>query len=777
MSALFGLELSNLRSAFPAYINASLLWLRIIPPQALLHSSLSAPILLDMSAEENKKNMTYVRLGNSGLKVSRLILGLMSYGTKGWAPWVVEKEEAIKHIKTAYDAGIQTFDTANVYSNGESERILGEAIRQLKLPRDEIVVMTKVCTPFPRLLNSPGSTGLSQQLWGVVGRTPGESYMRDPAAADAYGYVNQYGLGRKHIFESIKHSLERLQLEYVDVLQCHRFDYDTPIEETMQALHDVVKAGYARYIGMSSCHAYQFHAMQNYAINNKLTPFISMQNHYNLLYREEEREMVPTLKMFGVGMIPWSPLSRGALARPFSESTLRSQGDPMAALMNKTRESNKEIITRVEQIAKARNVSMAQVGLAWVLSKDHTSAPIIGITNLENFQDTIGALQVKLTEEEIKQLEEPYGPRGIVGHIRLGNSGLKVSRIILGLMSYGSKEWDEWLLGEEGIRHIKRAQLGIQTFDTANIYSNGESERILGKAIKQLNLPRDEIVVITKVYGVVARTPAERYMTRMAEVEARGYVNQSGLSRKIGSCHIFESIKHSLERLQLEYVDVLQCHRFDYNTPIEETMQALHDVVKAGYARYIGMSSCYAYQFHAMQNYAINNKLTPFISMQNHYSLLYREEEREMVPTLKMFGVGMIPRSALARGILTRPVSQYKTTARSQNDPWAKNYDKTKEANDKIVSSVEAIAKSKGISMAQVAIAWCLSKDGMAAPIIGTTKLENLEDIIGSCVPLVVHPGYVDIWLWADGIHVKLTEDEIERLGEPYIPQGIVGHA
>ncbi|QRW20925.1 aldo/keto reductase family protein [Rhizoctonia solani] len=259
-------------------------------------------------------------------------------------------------------------------------------------------------------------------------------------------------------------------------------------------------------------------------------------------------------------------------------------------------------------------------------------------------------------------------------------------------------------------------ELGIQTFDTANIYSNGESERILGKAIKQLNFPRDEIVVMTKVYGVVARTPAERYMTRMAEVEARGYVNQSGLSRK----HIFESIKHSLERLQLEYVDVLQCHRFDYNTPIEETMQALHDV--------------------------------------NHYSLLYREEEREMVPTLKMFGVGMIPWSALARGILTRPVSQYKTTARSQNDPWAKNYDKTKETNDKIVSSVEAIAKSKGISMAQVAIAWCLSKDGMAAPIIGTTKLENLEDII-------------------DGIHVKLTEDEIKRLEEPYTPQGIVGHA
>ncbi|CAE6469559.1 unnamed protein product [Rhizoctonia solani] len=353
-----------------------------------------------MSTQENKKKMTYVRLGNSGLKVSRLILGLMSYGSKEWAPWIVEEEEAIKHIKTAYDAGIQTFDTANVYSNGESERILGKAIDKLKLPRDEIVVMTK--------------------LWAVVGRTPSESYMRDPTAADAHGYVNQYGLSRKHIFESVKHSLKRLQLGYVDVLQCHRFDYDTPIEETMQALHDVVQvvvqAGYARYIGMSSCHAYQFHAMQNYAINNKLTPFISMQNHYNLLYREEEREMIPTLKMFGVGMIPWSPLSRGALARPFAESTLRSEGDPMAAAMNQTRESNKEIVTRVEQIAKTRGISMAQVGLAWVLAKDHTSAPIVGITNLKNFEDTLGAVHVKLTDEEIKQLEEPYGPRGIVGH-------------------------------------------------------------------------------------------------------------------------------------------------------------------------------------------------------------------------------------------------------------------------------------------------------------------------------------------------------------------------
>ncbi|CAE7118192.1 unnamed protein product [Rhizoctonia solani] len=349
-----------------------------------------------MSAQENKKKMTYVRLGNSGLKVSRIILGLMSYGNKDWSGWVLEEEEAIKHIKTAYDLGIQTFDTANVYSNGESERIFGRAIKQLNLPRDEIVVMTKLC--------------------GVVGRTPGESYFGNMGLADANGYVNQYGLSRKHIFESVKHSLERLQLDYIDVLQCHRFDYNTPIEETMQALHDVVKAGYVRYIGMSSCHAYQFHAMQNYAINNKLTPFISMQNHHNLLYREEEREMVPTLKMFGVGMIPWSPLARGALTRPVSETTNRSKNDPWAGYLDSTKESNDKIVSSVEAIAKSKGISMAQVAIAWSLSKDGMTAPIVGTTNLKNLEDIVAAIHVKLTEEEIKQLEEPYAPRAIMGH-------------------------------------------------------------------------------------------------------------------------------------------------------------------------------------------------------------------------------------------------------------------------------------------------------------------------------------------------------------------------
>ncbi|QRW21140.1 aldo/keto reductase family protein [Rhizoctonia solani] len=213
------------------------------------------------------------------------------------------------------------------------------------------------------------------------------------------------------------HSLERLQLDYVDVFQCHRFDYDTPIAETMQALHDVVKAGYARYIGMSSCHAYQFHAMQNYAINNNLTPFISMQNQYNLIYREEEREMMPTLKMFGVGMIPWSPLSQGVLSRPYSQTSLRAETSVPGAWAKKTKEDNKEIIVRLENIAKARGISMAQVAIAWELSKSDIVAPIIGATKLERLKDTIGAIDVKLTDEEIQQLEEGYVAQPIQGYI------------------------------------------------------------------------------------------------------------------------------------------------------------------------------------------------------------------------------------------------------------------------------------------------------------------------------------------------------------------------
>ncbi|EPQ50862.1 Aldo/keto reductase [Gloeophyllum trabeum ATCC 11539] len=305
------------------------------------------------------KKMPYVRLGNSGLKVSRIILGAMSYGSSQWLNWVIEDEDEVaRHIKAAYDLGINTFDTSNNYSNGLSEILLGKTIKRLGLPRDEIVVMTK------------------------------------------------------HIFDSVKHSLERLQLDYIDVLQCHRFDYETPIEETMQALHDVVKAGYVRYIGISSCWAYQYYAMAN-----KLTPFISVQNHYTLLYREEEREMYPTLKMFGVGTIPWSPLAMGLLARPLSEQTTkRSTPDWYRFIGQFSEQGGAEIINRVEEVAKKRGISMAQVSIAWLLSKEGVTAPIVGTTSLKHLYDIADAVHVQLTREEIKYLEEPYKPQAVWGH-------------------------------------------------------------------------------------------------------------------------------------------------------------------------------------------------------------------------------------------------------------------------------------------------------------------------------------------------------------------------
>ncbi|KAJ3887637.1 Aldo/keto reductase [Lentinula edodes] len=350
---------------------------------------------MSISTTQPAKKMTYVRLGNAGLKVSKIILGCMTYGSTTWSPWVLSEEEGIEHIKAAYEAGINTFDTANIYSNGLSEVILGNAIKKLKLPREEIVVMTKFA--------------------GVVERTPdykGGVYA-DFARADQDGYVNQWGGSRKHIFATVKASLERLQLDYIDVLQYHRVDPNTPLEETMQALHDVVQAGYVRYIGMSSCRAWQFHIMQNYAITNKLTPFISMQNHYNMVYREEEREMVPSLKHFGVGSIPWSPLARGMLTRPLSEQTARSGTDPM--LKGYEHDSSRQILERVEEIAKKKGVTMAQVALAWLWTRETVAAPIVGTTSVKNLFDLIDALDLKLTEEEVKYLDEPYQALPIFG--------------------------------------------------------------------------------------------------------------------------------------------------------------------------------------------------------------------------------------------------------------------------------------------------------------------------------------------------------------------------
>ncbi|OCF42755.1 aryl-alcohol dehydrogenase [Kwoniella heveanensis CBS 569] len=355
--------------------------------------------------------MQYVRLGKSGLKVSKLILYCweceadqkrFEYATAHsirWQEWVLPEKEGIEHIKFAYEQGINTFDTANVYSAGASEEVLGKALKVIGAPRESVVILTKVYMPV----------------------THGDSHVQAPAEdkLDQSGYVNQHGLSRKHIFDSVQASLKRLQTDYIDVLQCHRFDYDTPIEETMQALHDVVQKGWVRYIGMSSCWAYQFHAMQNYAINNRLTPFISMQNFHNAVYREEEREMIPTLKLFGVGCIPWSPLGRGFLTRPWNaEGTVRAGSDRQWANRGFANpdEAKKAINERVQQLAEKRGVSMAQVALAWSLSKEFVTAPIIGSTSLDKLKDLLAGLEIKLTEEEIGFIDQAYAPQAVAGH-------------------------------------------------------------------------------------------------------------------------------------------------------------------------------------------------------------------------------------------------------------------------------------------------------------------------------------------------------------------------
>ncbi|WVN90348.1 uncharacterized protein L203_105584 [Cryptococcus depauperatus CBS 7841] len=344
-----------------------------------------------MSVESQVK---YVRLGKSGLKVSSIILGCLSYGDPVWSEWILGEKEGIEHIKYAYSQGINTFE----YSCGASEEILGKAIKAIGCPRESVVILTKVYNPVTH---------------GSHKRAP------EFPELDQSGYVNQYGLSRKHIFDSVQASLKRLDLEYIDVLQCHRFDYDTPIEETMQAVHDVIQKGWVRYIGMSSCWAYQFHAMQNYAINNKLTPFISMQNFYNASYREEEREMMPTLKMFGVGCIPWSPLGRGFLTRPWRENkSIRTESDQYyedTGFAAPT-EGKKRVNEAIEQVAKKRGVSMAQIALAWSLSKDFITAPIVGTSNLDKLKELLAATKIKLTDEEIKSIDDQYVSQPIAGH-------------------------------------------------------------------------------------------------------------------------------------------------------------------------------------------------------------------------------------------------------------------------------------------------------------------------------------------------------------------------
>ncbi|KAG6872696.1 hypothetical protein C0995_007490 [Termitomyces sp. Mi166 len=357
-------------------------------------------------AEKPKSKVAYVRLGNSGLKVSRIILGTMQYGSSKWQEWVLGEEEAIKHIKFARSTP-PTYIThsstlvlvltipAQAYSNGLSELILGRAIKQLQLPREEIVILTKV-NP---ILQDDFEIHLliHGQVYFTVARETGTNLFATGEKPEDVGYVNQHGLSRKHIFDSVKASLARLGVDYIDVLQCHRFDYETPIEETMQALHDVVKAG------------------TDYAIAHNLTPFISMQNHHSVLYREEEREMFPTLKLFGVGSIPWSPLARGLLTRPMKEQTKRGETDRFLRQYLKA-PGTSEIVRRVEELAHKKSLSMAQIAVMWSLSKEGVTAPIVGTTSMKNLEELIAVAHMKLTDEEVKYLDEPYVAQAVIGH-------------------------------------------------------------------------------------------------------------------------------------------------------------------------------------------------------------------------------------------------------------------------------------------------------------------------------------------------------------------------
>jgi len=326
--------------------------------------------------------MQYLNLGKTGLKVSRLCLGMMSYGSKQWRTWVLEEEAAKPFVKRALDAGINFFDTADVYSTGESERITGNLFRALGVKRENVVVATKV-----------------------------NGQMSDD--------INDKGLSRKHILDSIDKSLQRLQMDYVDLYQIHRWDYETPIEETMEALNDVVRAGKARYIGASSMFAWQFAKSLHVCETNGWSKFVSMQNHYNLAYREEEREMIPLCIDQGIGLIPWSPMARGFFAgnrkREGGGETVRANTDPFANGLY-FRDEDFEVADRAQDVAKDRGVTGSQIALAWILSKPHVTAPIIGATKMEHLDQAIAALDLKLSESEIKQLEEPYKPHPVLGH-------------------------------------------------------------------------------------------------------------------------------------------------------------------------------------------------------------------------------------------------------------------------------------------------------------------------------------------------------------------------
>jgi 1-deoxyxylulose-5-phosphate synthase len=325
--------------------------------------------------------MQYVNLGRTGLRVSRVCLGMMSFGNASDRPWVLDEDAAEPIVRAAVDGGITFFDTADTYSNGASEVATGRLVTKM-LSRDEVVIATKVFMPM----------------------TPGE---------------NGGGLSRKHILSGIDASLRRLGMDYVDLYQIHRWDGRTPIEETMGALHDVVRAGKARYIGASSMFAWQFAKAQHTADDNGWTRFVSMQPHYNLLYREEEREMIPQCLDQGVGVIPWSPLARGVLAgnrtRDGEKKTTRSDTDPFTDYLY-SQPTDFDVVDRVAEIAAGHGVPPAQVALAWLLKRPGVTAPIVGATKLGHLTDALAAEELVLTDKEMTSLEEPYVPHPVLGH-------------------------------------------------------------------------------------------------------------------------------------------------------------------------------------------------------------------------------------------------------------------------------------------------------------------------------------------------------------------------
>ncbi|GAC1435198.1 MAG: aldo/keto reductase [Thermoanaerobaculia bacterium] len=319
--------------------------------------------------------MQVVNLGRTGLKVSRLCLGTMTYGTPEWRPWILTEEASRPFLREALEAGINFFDTANMYSNGVSEEVVGRALRDFA-KRDEVVIATKLFFP--------------------MGKAP-----------------NDRGLSRKHIMNAIDASLRRLGTDYIDLYQIHRWDYETPIEETVEALHDVVKSGKARYVGASSMHAWQFAKALHVAELRGWTNFISMQNHYNLSYREEEREMMPLCVDEGIAVIPWSPLARGFLAgnrtREGFGETLRAKTDDYGQRLY-YQDSDFAVVERVVAVARHKGVEPIQVALAWLLQKPFVTAPIVGVSKAGQLESLLGAFDVKLSEEDVQSLEECYKP-------------------------------------------------------------------------------------------------------------------------------------------------------------------------------------------------------------------------------------------------------------------------------------------------------------------------------------------------------------------------------